>query len=148
MGAESTWRPGAPEHPPTPFHPGRAAGALLAGIVVQIGFFYFWQVAGSALAAPMLAPFGRGPDQLVGLLLPALGAFVAASFHPRGWWWLGPAMAFPALMSAHLLFAAGIEITYGRSPTMAEEWRFLGLEGHRFVAGCLGSYIGALLQRE
>ena len=99
-------------------------------------------------AYPKLHGFGRTPDQLGGFLLPLFGAFVAASFHRKGWWWLGPVMAMPAFAGMHLLFAAGIEMAFSRPPSLTEEGRFLLAEGHRLVAGLVGAYAGALLQSE
>lgn len=139
----------APPSPPSAAPPwGRMAAGLAAGVVTQVALYYFWTAVGQAAAAPLLQPFHRTPDQVFGVLVPALSGFVAATYHPRGWWWLGQLMAFPAVLTAHFLFAAGIEITYSRPPALAEEWRFLCLEGHRLVAGFVGSYFGALLQRE
>lgn len=126
----------------------QVALAALAGVVVQVGFYAFWQVAGRSLVGPWVLPFGRTPDDVVALVLPFLGGLVAASFAPRHWWWLGQCLAFPAMFAAHLLFAAGIEYAYARAPFLHEEGRFLLHEGHRLLAGFIGSYFGALAQRE
>lgn len=122
--------------------------AVVAGVTVQAAFFYFWQVFLRGAIGPWILPMGRTPDQLVAMILPFLGGLVAASYHPRGWWWLGQGLAFPAFWSMHLLFSAGIEMAYDRHPTLHEEGRFMLLEGHRLLAGFVGSYLGALLQRE
>ena len=127
---------------------GRIAAGLAAGIVTQVACYYFWAAFGQAAVGPLVLPLGRTPDEVLAVLLPALSGFIAATYDPRGWWWQGQLMAFPALMVAHVLFAAGVEITYGRAPTLGEEWRFLTVEGHRLIAGFIGSYFGALLQRE
>jgi hypothetical protein len=127
---------------------GRAAVGLVAGLITQVCFYYFWQLVGRSLVGPLVLPFGRTPDQLVAIALPFLGGLVAASYHRRGWWWLGQFMAMPAFAGLHLLFAAGVEMTHGRPPTLAEEGRFFLAEGHRLLAGFLGSYLGALLQSE
>jgi hypothetical protein len=126
----------------------KAAIGLVAGITVQVAFFYFWQVFLRGAVGPWVLPFGRTPDQVVAMLLPFLGGLVAASYHPRGWWWLGQGLAFPAFWSMHLLFSAGLEIAYSRPPTLSEEGRFLLMEGHRLLAGLVGGYLGALLQRD
>jgi hypothetical protein len=127
---------------------GRAAMALAAGLVTQLCFYYFWQLVGRSLVGPMVLPFGRGPDDVVGLVLPFLGGLVAASYHRQGWWWIGQVMALPAFGGMHLLFAAAIEMAYSRPPTLQEEGRFFLAEGHRLLAGFLGSYLGALLQND
>jgi hypothetical protein len=132
----------------TRFSWGQAASALAAGLVTQVCFFYFWQLVGRGLVGPLVLPFGRTPDDVMGLLLPFLGGLVAASYHRRGWWWLGQVMALPAFAGMHLLFAAGIELAFSRPPTWSEEGRFLLAEGHRLLAGFLGSYLGALLQND
>lgn len=126
----------------------KVAIAIVAGVAVQAAFFYFWQTFLRGVVGPYVLPFGRTPDQVMTLILPFLGGLVAASYHPRGWWWLGQGLAFPAFWSMHLLFTAGIEIAYSRPPTLSEEGRFLMLEGHRLLGGFLGGYLGALLQRE
>ena len=128
--------------------PAQVAVAIVAGIAVQAAFYYFWHIVLKGLVGPYVLPFGRTPDQVMTVILPFLGGLVAASYHPRGWWWLGQGLAFPAFWSMHLLFAAGIEMAFTRHPTLAEEGRFLMLEGHRLLAGFFGSYLGALLQRE
>jgi hypothetical protein len=125
---------------------GRAAAGLAAGLITQGCFYYFWQLVGHTLVAPSLTPFGRTPDQLVAIVLPFLGGLVAASYHRRGWWWLGQFMALPAFAWLHVLFVAGIQLTQSRPPTLTEEGRFLLAEGPRLLAGFLGSYLGALLQ--
>lgn len=122
--------------------------AIVAGVTVQAAFYYFWHIVLKAVVGPYVLPFGRTPDQVMALVLPFLGGLVAASYHPRGWWWLGQGLAFPAFWSMHLLFAAGIEIAYSRPPTLSEEGRFLLLEGHRLIAGFVGGYLGALSQRD
>lgn len=127
---------------------GRAAVGLVAGLVTQACFYCFWQLVGHSLAAPALASFGRTPDQVVALALPFLGGLVAASFHRRGWWWLGQFMAVPAFAWLHVLFVAGIQLTHARPPTLSEEGRFVLTEGNRLLAGFLGSYLGALLQSD
>lgn len=122
--------------------------ALAAGAGTMAGFHLFWQSVGGPWCAPLLVPFGRSPDDLAGLLMPLFGGFVAASFDRRGWWWIGQGLAFPAVWGLHTLFLTGIEVLYHRPPTLAEEGRFLLTEGHRLLAGFIGSYLGALSQRE
>jgi hypothetical protein len=126
----------------------KAALGLGAGFVMQACCYYFWAHVGASALSPWLHGFGRTPDQLAGFLLPLGGAFVAASYHRKGWWWLGPVMAMPAFAGMHLLFAAGVEMAFARPPSLTEEGRFLLAEGHRLVAGLVGAYAGALLQGE
>lgn len=143
MQAEGAMRP--PMAPPAlPLV--RGFVGLVAGLLAQLGCFYFWRFGLSGFVGPGHLPFGRSPGELVSLLLPLVGSFVGASFAPRSWWWLGWAVACPALWSLHLLFATGIEATFHRLPTPSEEWRFLMREGPRFISGFVGSYFGALLQ--
>lgn len=122
--------------------------AIAAGLITQFCFYYFWQLVARDWVGSLVLPFGRKPDDVVALLLPFLGGLVAASYDRRGWWWLGQLMALPAFGGLHLLFAAGIEMTYSRPPTMQEELKFFLLEGPKLLAGFIGSYLGALLQSE
>lgn len=136
------------EQPRVRFAWGRALLAIAAGLITQFCFYYFWQLVAREWVGPLVLPFGRSPDDVVGLLLPFLGGLVAASYDRRSWWWLGQVMALPAFGGLHLLFAAGIEMTYSRPPTMHEEFKFLLAEGPKLLAAFIGGYLGALLQAD
>jgi hypothetical protein len=144
MQADGAWRAATPVFAPSFW---RGFLGLGAGLAAQLGCFYFWRFGLSGFFGPGLLPLGRSPGELVSLLLPLVGSFVAASYSPRSWWWLAWAVACPSIWSLHLLFSTGIEATFHRLPTPSEEWRFLMREGPRFVSGFIGSYFGALLQK-